>query len=73
MWHICSFGFLVSYMPLARPSAELRRSSDIEGLQLTFDRPEAHTLPIFGRDRFCLRETVAEGSQREVFTTALLS
>ena len=70
---ICSFGFLVSYMPLARPSAVLRRSSDIEGLQLTFDRPEAHTLPISGRDRFCLRETVAEGSQREVFTTALLS
>ena len=70
MWLICSFGFLVSYMPLAR--RELR-SSDIEGLQLTFDRPEAHTLPISGRDSFYLRETVAEGSWREVFTTALLS
>ena len=59
---------------LARPSAEgTSPQLDIEGLQLTFDRPEAHTLPIFGRDRFCLRETVAEGSQREVFTTALLS
>ena len=33
----------------------------------------ARTLPISGRDSFYLRETVAEGSWREVFTTALLS